>query len=61
MLAASGIHVFEKYIELITPEDITKIPKLQLIYEGKLREYYQEKEPIFNPSLLDWNQYKADF
>ncbi|MCQ6277234.1 hypothetical protein JMM81_20375 [Bacillus sp. V3B] len=61
VLVASGIHVFEKYIELITPNDITKIPQLQLIYEGKLRDYHQAKTAIYNPDLFDWNQYKANF
>jgi len=61
MLVASGIHAFEKYIELITPEDITKIPKLEIVYEGKLRDYNQQKALIFNPSILDWNPYKANF
>lgn len=61
MIATSGIHEFEKYIELITPNDITKIPQLQLIYEGKLCNYHQEKIQVYNPNLFDWNQYKANF
>lgn len=61
VLATSGIHEFEKYIEMITPDDITKIPQLQLIYEGKLHEYDQVKDSIYKPTILDWNQYKADF
>ena len=61
VLAASGIHVFEKYIELITPNDITKIPQLKSIYEGKLRNYHEEKPPVYNSNLFDWNQYKANF
>ena len=60
-LAVSGIHVFEKYIEMITPDDITKIPQLQLIYEGKLREYKQHNPSVYNPNLFDWNHFKANF
>ena len=61
ILAATGIHVFEKYIELITPDDIMKIPQMQLIYEGKLKDYKRNKNSIFNPHLYDWNQYKANY
>ena len=38
VLAVSGIYAFEKYIEMITPNDIRKIPGLELIYEGKTRD-----------------------
>jgi hypothetical protein len=61
VLTASGIYAFEKYTELITPEDITKIPQLQFIYEGKLSDYQQDKTTVFNPSLLNWNQYNANY
>ena len=60
MLVTSGIHQFEKYIELITPEDIAKIPQLTLIYEGKLRDYYQDKNEIFNHNLYNYNQYNTN-
>jgi len=60
-LAASGIHVFEKYIELITPNDIMKIPQLELIYEGKLKDYNPNIHTIYNPVLFDLNQYKANY
>lgn len=61
VLTASGIYAFEKYTELITPEDITKIPQLQFIYEGKLSDYQQDKTAVFNPNLLNWNQYNANY
>ncbi len=61
ILDSSNIHVFDKYIELITPNDITKIPQLQLIYEGKLCDYHQERVSVFDSVISDWNQYKADF
>ena len=61
VLATSGIYAFEKYTELITPEDIAKIPQLQFIYEGKLSDYQQDQASVFNPNLLSWNQYKANY
>lgn len=61
MLVASGIHQFEKYIELITPEDITKISQLELVYEGKLRDYYLGKNNLYkHPQLFDYKQYNAN-
>ena len=45
---------------LVTPEDITKIPQLTLIYEGKLRDYYQDKNEIFNQNLYNYNQYNTN-
>lgn len=59
ILTASGIYDFEKYTELITPEDIAKIPQLQFIYEGKLSDYQQEQTSLFNPNLLNW-KYKVN-
>ena len=61
MLVTSGIHQFEKYIELITPEDITKISQLELVYEGKLRDYYLDKNNLYkHPQLFDYKQYNAN-
>jgi hypothetical protein len=60
VLTTCGIYAFEKYTELITPEDISKIPQLQIIYEGKLSDYKQDQAPIYNPNLLSWNQYKVN-
>jgi len=60
VLVTSGIHEFEKYIELVTPEDITKIPQLELIFEGKLRDYYQDKYGVYNSNLFDWNRYNTN-
>ena len=61
VLTTSGIYAFEKYTELVTPEDIAKIPQLQFIYEGKLSDYQQDQASVFNPNLLNWNQYKANY
>ncbi len=60
MLVTSGIYQFEKYIELITPDDITKMPRLELVYEGKLRDYYLDKNSVFKPHLFDYKQYNAN-
>jgi hypothetical protein len=61
MLVMSGIHQFEKYIELVTPEDIMKIARLEMVFEGKLREYYLSKNNIYTqPQLFDYNQYNAN-
>ncbi|WP_428909518.1 hypothetical protein [Niallia sp. Krafla_26] len=61
MLVASGILQFDKYIELITPEDIMNISQLELIYEGKLRDYYLESNNVYNQPIFDYNnQFNAN-
>lgn len=60
ILTVSGIHAFEKYLEMITPNDIMEIPQLEIIYEGKLRDYKRNSRAAYHPQILDWNQYKAN-
>ncbi|WP_338470575.1 hypothetical protein R4Z10_17580 [Niallia sp. XMNu-256] len=60
MLVTSGIHHFEKYVELVTPEDITKITRLELVYEGKLRDYSLDKNNVYKSPLFDYKQYNAN-
>ena len=61
VLTVSGIYAFEKYIEMITPNDIRKIPGLELVYEGKLRDYKRKKSSVYGSNLLDWNQFNANY
>ena len=61
VLTVSGIYAFEKYIEMITPNDIRKIPGLELVYEGKLRDYKRKKSSVYGANLLDWNQFNANY
>ena len=61
MLVTSGIHQFDKFIELVTPEDIMNISRLEIIYEGKLRNYYLDKNNVYTPPFFEYNnQYNAN-
>lgn len=45
ILDRSGIKIWHKLPALVTPDDFRKSDRLQLIYEGKLSEYEQLKQP----------------
>jgi hypothetical protein len=44
VLSDSKIHEFDKDYSVVRPKDIAKIPRLKLIYEGKMLDYLKEKE-----------------
>jgi hypothetical protein len=55
VLKTSGIHLFEKYIEMITPNDFRNIPRLEIVYEGKLHDYYRNKEFCYQNNFFEWS------
>ncbi len=49
ILTQSGIHTFDKCCEMIRPDDVAGIPRLSLIYEGYLHQYWERSrmaEPL---------------
>lgn len=51
MLRESGIYTFEKDLFLVTPDDFRSIPQAELIFEGNLRDYFNDVNS-FEPQKL---------
>ncbi len=47
LLNNSGIYLFNKPPALVTPKDFRKCRKLKLLYEGRLRSYYNRLEVYY--------------
>ncbi len=53
VLARSGISLPGKRPELMRPDDFPKMANLELIYEGKLHDYFSHRQPVQVPNLIN--------
>ncbi len=51
MLRESGIYTFNKDLFLITPDDFRSIPQAKLVYEGDLKQYYNDINGCVIPKM----------